>query len=170
MPDSQRISWEDSNPPGLGIEVILDNIRSAYNVGSIFRTADGVNARHIHLCGITPSPEHKQVQKTALGAQWVIPWTMHWNALDAARQCMQQGMRLWALECSRESQSIFDVDKYVGEDPIALVVGNEIGGVDPSILKLSEKIFHIPMLGNKNSLNVATAFGIAIYHIRFVTP
>jgi 23S rRNA (guanosine2251-2'-O)-methyltransferase len=167
MPDHPRQLTKENDPSGPEVEVILDNIRSAYNVGSIFRTADGANARHIHLCGITPSPDHVQVQKTALGAQWTVPWTVHWNALEAARSCIQKGMRLWILEYVDGSRSIYELEKEVGTVPIALVVGNEIGGVDPSIMALSEQVIHIPMLGSKRSLNVSTAFGIAFYHIRF---
>lgn len=94
-------------PPGPEVEVLLDNIRSAFNVGAMFRTADGAAVRHMHLCGVTPTPGHPKVVKTALGAESTIAWTQHWNGLEAARHLKTQGLRLWALESCTGSESIF---------------------------------------------------------------
>lgn len=149
------------------IEVLLDNIRSIYNVGAFFRTADAAGIRHIHLCGLTPTPAHKRLAKTALGAQDAVSWTHHRNGLTAARSLKDKGMRIWALEGGPDSVPLPEVLSYIAGKPIALVIGNEISGVDPGILAMCEKIIHIPMSGVKTALNAAVAFGIAVYALRF---
>lgn len=152
---------------GPAIEVLLDNIRSIYNVGAFFRTADGAGIRHVHLCGLTPTPAHKRLAKTALGAQEAVAWTYHRNGLTAARSLKNKGMRLWALEGGSTSTPLFSVFEDIAGEPIVLVTGNEISGVDPGILDLCDKIIHIPMNGIKTSLNAAVAFGITAYALRF---
>jgi 23S rRNA (guanosine2251-2'-O)-methyltransferase len=152
---------------GTPVEALLDNIRSTFNVGSMIRTADGAGVRRIHLCGITPTPDHPKVSKTALGAEFSVPWTQHWDAVSAVESCRQQGMRLWALEGGSDSEPLFDILTDVPGEPILLVVGNEVSGVDPGLLALCQRRVAIPMLGVKESLNVAIAFGIAIYTLRF---
>ena len=153
--------------PKQAMEVLLDNIRSIYNVGAFFRTADAAGINHVHLCGLTPTPAHKRLAKTALGAQDAVPWTHHRNGLEAARFLQEKGMRLWALEGGPDSVPLPEVLSYLAGKPIVLVIGNEISGVDPGILALCEKITHIPMSGIKTSLNAAVAFGIAVYALRF---
>jgi 23S rRNA (guanosine2251-2'-O)-methyltransferase len=152
---------------GLAIEVLFDNIRSAMNVGSMFRTADGAGIHHIHLCGITPTPDHQKVAKTALGAEFSVPWTQHWDAVSAAEALKINGCEIWALEGGTRSKSIFEVLTNLPQLPILLVVGNEVSGVDPAILEICDEIIHLPMQGVKHSLNVAVAFGIAVYTLRF---
>lgn len=152
------------------VEVLLDNIRSAFNVGSIFRTADGAAISHIHLCGITPTPDHPKVAKTALGTECLIAWTQHWDGVEAAKNLKEKGCTLIALESARDSRSLFDSSPFSETLPSVLVVGNEITGVDPGILYLCDQKIHIPMLGSKRSLNVAIAFGIAVYYLRFGMP
>ncbi len=155
--------------PGAGdpaMEVLLDNIRSIYNVGAFFRTADGAGIRHVHLCGMTPTPAHARLAKTALGAQDEVAWTYHRNGLVAARSLKQSGMRLWALEGGADSIPLSAVLKERCGAPIVLVIGNEISGVDPEILDLCDRVFHIPMSGVKTSLNAAVSFGIAAYTLR----
>lgn len=154
---------------GPTIEVLLDNIRSAMNVGSMFRTADGAGIRHIHLCGITPAPDHPKIAKTALGAEFSIPWTQHWDAVSASAAIKAAGYKIWVLEGGSQSQSIFDVIPAIPTSPILLVVGNEVSGVDPAILEICDRIIHLPMQGIKHSLNVAVAFGIAVYTLRFTS-
>ncbi len=134
----------------------------------MFRAADGAGIGRLHLCGITTTPDNPKLWKTSLGAELSVPWTYRPNGLIAARHLKQQGMRLWALEGGPGSVSILDAVHEVNETPLALVVGNEISGVDPEILGECDCIVHIPMLGYKRSLNVATAFGIAAYFLRFV--
>ena len=153
---------------GPDLEILLDNIRSAENVGAMFRTADGAGIRHLHVAGTTPSPGVDKVSKAALGAEFSVPWTQHWNALEAVLELKSQGYHIWSLEGGKDSISLFDVQRPIDPQPILLVVGSETAGVDPQILGESEKVISIPMLGVKNSLNAATALGIAAYMIRFV--
>lgn len=174
-------TW-NSNPPGYWLEALLDNVRSAWNVGAIFRTSDGLGVRHLHLCGITPTPESKEVRKTALGAEASVTWSQHRNALQAARDLIEQGAVLWALEQDARSVALgesnmgvdVEADKRMSDPPasragktnpkrIVLVVGNEVTGVDPALLELCERVVHIPMRGSKRSLNVEVAFGIAVW-------
>ncbi|MGC9325595.1 MAG: TrmH family RNA methyltransferase [Desulfomonilia bacterium] len=149
------------------IHVLLDNIRSIYNVGSIFRTSDGVHVEHIYLCGITPTPHNPRLKKTALGSDEVISWSYHQDGYKTAQALIAQGKRLWALEGGGNSESLFSSSIEVPNAPIVLVIGNEVCGVDPGILSMCEKILGIPMGGIKTSLNTAVAFGIAVYTLRF---
>jgi 23S rRNA (guanosine2251-2'-O)-methyltransferase len=152
------------------VEALLDNIRSTYNVGSMFRTADGAGLRRLHLCGLTPAPGNPKIVKTALGAEEAVPWSYHLNGLDAVRCLQEQGMRVWALESSSQAQSLFQTAGELPGAPILLVVGNELSGVDPGILAACEKVVAIPMQGRKRSLNVAIAFGVAAYYLRYGLP
>jgi 23S rRNA (guanosine2251-2'-O)-methyltransferase len=158
-------------PAAPQIEALLDNVRSTFNVGAMFRTADGAGLRHLHLCGITPTPDNPKIAKTALGAEQSVPWSQHLNALDAALFLKEKGLRLWALEGGPQAQSLFTatprVDRSLPALPILLVVGNEVSGVDPGLLALCERVVAIPMQGSKRSLNVAIAFGVAVYFLRF---
>lgn len=152
----------------LVVEGFLDNIRSAYNVGAIFRTADGAGVRHLHLVGITPTPYHPKVRKTALGSEKAIPWTYHRNGLDAVEVMRDRGYRILGLENLPDAGSLFDcheINKV--EVPVLLVVGNEISGIDPGILNLCHQVFALPMVGSKASLNVEVTFGVAAYFLRF---
>ena len=155
---------------GAEVEALLDNIRSVFNVGNMLRTADGAGIRHIHLCGITPTPKNPKLAKTALGAERSVPWTQHRDGLAAALSLRKQGLRLWALEGGLRAESLFDARAARKGPPIVLVVGSEISGVDPGILEHCERVFCLPMQGVKNTLNVAVAFGIAAYFLRFAPP
>ena len=157
------------------LEALLDNVRSAWNVGAIFRTADAFGVLRLHLCGITPTPENASVAKTALGADKTIPWTASKNALTTARELKINGAQLWALEQDRRAVSLYDLPlsdlRHLSQStnlpitnlPIILIVGNEITGVDPALLDLCDQIVYIPMRGHKRSLNVEVAFGVAAY-------
>ncbi len=150
--------------PALPLAVLVDNVRSTFNVGSIFRSADGAGWAHLYLCGITPTPANPKLAKTALGAQEVLPWSQHNNALALATTLKAEGKTLWALEETEQAVSLFAVPLptlILSAPPLVLVVGNEVVGVDPAILALCDKIVAIPMCGVKRSLNVATAFGVA---------
>ena len=149
------------------VEALLDNVRSTFNVGAMFRTADGAGLRRMHLCGITPTPENPKIGKTALGAEDALPWKYHLNALDAADAIKTQGLRLWALEGGEQAQSLFDMAPDLPGAPILLVVGNELSGVDPDLLERCERVVSIPMQGSKRSLNMAIAFGVAAYFLRY---
>lgn len=167
----RRIPPQPASAPesdgGLQIEAALDNLRSALNVGSIFRSSDGAGVRAIHLFGICPSPAQGQVQKTALGADESIPWHQHWDGLQAVREMKAVGYRVWALEKTTDSTNLFDLRQSESDQKILLVVGNEVSGVDPDILAECERVLHIPMMGDKESLNVSNAYAVAIYWLRF---
>lgn len=152
---------------GSQVDAMLDNIRSAFNVGSIFRTADGAGLHHLHLCGITPTPDNPKIAKTSLGAEYSVPWTYHPDSVSAAFLLKSMGYKLWALECKEDSSSLFDVVRDMPSSPILLIIGNEITGVDPGLLELCDQTLWIPMQGYKRSLNVAIAFGVAAYVLRF---
>ena len=160
-------SFSTNQPHGPTVEALLDNIRSVYNVGSIFRTADGAGLRHLHLCGITPPPDHPKTAKTALGAERAVAWTQYRNGLDTAVSLQSRGCQLWAIEDSPLADSLFAAPVLPDDPPIVLIVGNEIAGIDPEILARCDRVLHIPMQGQKKSLNVASAFAIAAYVARF---
>jgi len=148
------------SPP---LEALLDNIRSAGNVGSMFRTADGAGLHCLHLCGITATPENPSIAKTSLGAHEHLPWSWHADGVAAALALRERGCQLWALEGVPGAELLFKARLEPEGRPVVLVVGNEVCGVDPDILDLCERILYIPMHGAKRSLNAAVAFGIAVY-------
>jgi len=145
------------------ISAILDNIRSAWNVGAIFRTADGLGVNKLYLCGITPTPENESVHKTSLGAEESLTWEYAPNALEMAKKLKIEGYRLIALEQDKRAIQIGAISFAVPDERIVVVVGNEVTGVDPEILDLCDKIIYIPMRGQKKSFNVEVAFGIAVH-------
>jgi 23S rRNA (guanosine2251-2'-O)-methyltransferase len=151
---------------GPRVEVLLDNIRSAWNVGSMLRAADGAGVGRVHLCGVSPSPDLAKVAKTALGAEFAVPWQRHMDGVVVCRELLAAGYRLWALEGGDRAENLFQVGIPV-DRPLLLVVGNELTGIDPGILALCERVVCLPMLGSKGSLNVAGAFTTAVYTLRF---
>ena len=158
----------DDPDNGPAIEILLDNIRSAWNVGSILRSSDGAGIRKIHLCGVSPRPDSSKVAKTALGAAEAVPWEYHADGLQACNRLLGEGYRIWALEGGPGAQNLCHTRVPV-DRPILLVVGNELTGIDPGILGCCEKVLFLPMAGMKGSLNVAVAFAAAVYWLRF-TP
>jgi 23S rRNA (guanosine2251-2'-O)-methyltransferase len=149
--------------PSIHLEALLDNIRSAWNVGSIFRTADGFGLRHMHLCGITPTPENDAMKKTSLGAEDSVGWEYHKDALKLVQKLKVEGWRILALEEHERATSISQFANPQSANPILLIVGNEVTGVDPGLLDLCDEILFIPMHGQKKSFNATVAFGIAAY-------
>ncbi|MFT5194310.1 MAG: 23S rRNA (guanosine2251-2'-O)-methyltransferase [Cellvibrionaceae bacterium] len=146
------------------LELFLDNTRSIYNVGSIFRTADGVGVRKLHLSGITATPDHRKFEKTALGTD--LPWEYHINGVDAIKRLKGEGYQIWALEEAADSVDLFaDKPQLSTTQPTVLVLGNEVLGVDPGILEMCDRTLMIPMRGEKKSLNVTIACGIAVYQL-----
>jgi 23S rRNA (guanosine2251-2'-O)-methyltransferase len=151
----------DPFPEGVRLRVLLDNLRSAWNVGSILRSADGFGFEHAYLCGITPTPEQAEVRKTALGAEDFITWSAHRNGLEQAMELQKAGWQVAALEKIKGSKPIREVLDRIDQGSIVMVVGNEVTGVDPEILSIADQVVHIPMRGQKRSFNVAVAFGAA---------
>lgn len=148
------------------VEILLDNIRSAFNVGSILRSADGAGIQHAHLCGITPTPENPKVAKTALSAEFVTPWSYAPNGVLLVEALKQRGLPVWALEAGPDAEPLTRVLHAV-PPALVIVAGNELAGVDPGILQQCNRVVALPMLGFKRSLNVAVALGIAMYWLRF---
>lgn len=143
------------------VALLLHNIRSLYNVGSIFRTADAALIREIVLCGFTPAPPRKEIEKTALGAVDTVPWSYERNTADAIAALRQQGYKVLALELT-DGGKFYD-ELHAADFPLCIVLGNEITGVDDDILDLCDGALHIPMFGVKHSLNVGVAAGIALF-------
>lgn len=143
---------------------VLDNIRSALNVGTMLRAADGARLDHMHLCGLTAGGDHPKVLKTSLGAEASTPWTHHTDATECAAALADDGWTLWAVESTPTSVAL----ETLTEAPprLALIVGNERAGVDPGLLRRAERHVHLPMAGAKTTLNVGVAFGIAAYGVR----
>lgn len=145
---------------------LLENLRSAWNVGSIFRTSDGLGVRKLYLCGITPTPDSDAVRKTSLGAEASLDWEYTRNALELAKKLKVDGHSLIALEQDERAVSITAAQIPLPnfEMPV-LIVGNEVTGVDPEILDLCDLILYIPMRGRKRSLNVEVAFAITAFQL-----
>lgn len=144
------------------ITIILPDIRSAMNVGAILRTADGINADHVYLTGYTATPEHPKVAKTSLGAEDSVPWSYEKDTEQLITKLKAQGYQIVGLELSDKAVEIWDAAFCY---PLALVVGNEIHGIPEDIQTLCDKVIYLPMLGTKESLNVATSTGIAAYEM-----
>jgi 23S rRNA (guanosine2251-2'-O)-methyltransferase len=154
-------------PPGyegihLPAVVLLDNIRSMYNVGAFFRAADGVNLEKLCLCGITAHPPKNAISKTALGAEVKVPWEHDWDAVQVAQKLHDSGFELAAIETSRQAIDLFD---WQPRFPLCVAFGNEVEGLRQELLEMADTHVRIPMLGQKNSLNVATAGGIILYEL-----
>lgn len=144
------------------LHVICDNIRSLYNVGSIFRTSDALGVKKIYLCGITGTPQQRGVLKVSLGAEESVPWEHCGSTWRLVEKLKKKGVKIVSLELTKDSQN---VKLFKPKFPLALVVGNEISGVASAVLQRSDAVIHIPMKGIKESLNVSVAYGIAAYQI-----
>jgi len=153
------------------VYAILNNIRSAHNVGSMFRTADGAGVSKLFLTGHTPTPyagegwktrAHRDVEKTALGAEKFVPWEYHKQTWRLIEKLKRQGVQIVALEQTKGSIPYYE---FQPNYPVCLIVGNEITGASKGILKRCDAILEIPMHGKKESLNVAVAFGVAVYSL-----
>lgn len=148
------------------IVVVLDNIRSALNVGAIFRTCDGAGVKKLYLIGITPYPPHPKVLKTALGANESVPFE-HINEIeDVIKTYKEREFEIISVEQTEKSNA-YNTQKF--SNKIVLIFGNEITGVGVTALEESDRHVELPMEGKKGSLNVATTVGIITYHLAFVT-
>lgn len=155
---------------GKKIYLVLHNVRSAYNVGAIFRTADGAGVDHIYLTGYTPAPPNgsqiyttkpeRMIIKTALGAHEYMHWSQHENFADVAKILHDKHVKIVALE---QGDGSVEYSKFSSKNDVALVLGNEPVGIDEATLKLCDVMIEIPMHGQKQSLNVSVAAGIALY-------
>ncbi len=142
--------------------VLLDNVRSMYNVGAFFRAADGVGLEKLCLCGITAHPPKSAISKTALGAEETVAWEHDWDAVRIAEGLHRSGFEIAAIETSPQSIDLFEWQPLF---PVCIAFGNEVEGLQPELLTMADFHVRIPMLGQKRSLNVATAGGIVLYEL-----
>lgn len=154
---------DSGQSPKLPFTAVLNNIRSLYNVGSIFRTADGVGVEKIWLCGVTGIPPSNKISKTALGAEKSVPWEFSKDVVSCVRHLKEGGYKIVLLEQTLNS---LPYQEFIPSAPIALVLGNEVEGVSEELLSLCDAALEIDMAGLKISLNVTVAFGIVAYHFR----
>lgn len=162
-PENFRISKKEAKElDRYPISVFLENIRSLYNVGSIFRTADACLFDKVYLTGYTGSPPRKEISKTALGAEEIVFWKQYKNPVYLAKKLKKEGVQLVALETGDDSLNYQD---FRPKFPMCLMLGNEIEGLSDNLLELADIKISLPMRGRKNSLNVSVAFGIAAYSL-----
>lgn len=148
--------------PKTPIVIVLDNIRSALNVGSIFRTADAFALQGIHLCGITAQPPHREILKTAIGATESVDWQYFPNPADSLDQLRREGYRIIGIE-QTDASTPLQLFQTSTDQPCALVFGNEVGGLSDAILPQLDACIEIPQFGTKHSLNVAVCVGIVVW-------
>lgn len=167
MEELNRLSVEEfKNVEKSPLVIVLDNVRSLNNVGSVFRTADAFLIEKIYLCGITGTPPHREIQKTALGATESIEWVYAWTTLEATAVLKSAGYIVCALEQVERSISL---DEFMPEKgaKYALIFGNEVFGVEDNVIRECDHVIEIPQLGTKHSLNISVSMGIAVWD--FVT-
>lgn len=160
----KRISLEEAkevkrNP----IYALCDNIRSIYNVGSIFRTSDAVLIEKLYLTGYTPYPPRAEIEKVALGATESVPWQYFKDPLEAIDALKNTGVKIASLEITDESRPYYEITKL--DFPVCLILGNELTGVSIELIKRSDFSLEIPQYGYKHSMNVAVAYGIAVFEM-----
>ena len=146
------------------IVVVLENIRSAYNVGSVFRTADAFLLKTIYICGYTAHPPHKEIKKTALGADETMSWKYFKNIREAVDELRNDGYKIFAVEQAEGSYKLQEVN-FDQQEKIAVIFGNEVTGVEQSTIQLTDGCIEIPQLGMKHSLNIATAAGVVVWEL-----
>lgn len=147
----------------LPVIAVLENIRSAYNVGSVFRTADAFLLESIFLCGYTAFPPHKEIKKTALGAEDSVTWKHFRSIEEAIAEIRSLGYKVYAVEQAVDSWKLGSF--AVEDDKVAVIFGNEVTGVEQSTIALCDGVIEIPQLGMKHSLNVATAAGVVLWEL-----
>jgi 23S rRNA (guanosine2251-2'-O)-methyltransferase len=155
----------------LPVAVLLDNVRSLYNVGAFFRTADAAGVERLHLCGITGRPPKHAIAKTALGAEDSVPWEHTWEPVALIQSLRLRSYEIAAVETTIHAVDLFD---WTPRFPVCVIFGHEVDGIRPEVSALCDTHVRIPMLGAKHSLNVATAGGVVIYELlrkyRALTP
>lgn len=142
------------------LTAVLDNLRSAFNVGSIFRTSEAARITELILCGITPYPPNEKLDRTALGTVHRVPWRHALNTVEVVTELQADGHAVWACELCEGAVSL---RRSQLPQPLGLVFGHEVSGVGPEVLRKVDGILEIPLYGRKNSLNVATTFGIVVF-------
>ena len=145
---------------------VLDSIRSALNVGTMLRSADGASIDHVYLCGLTAEADHPKVIKTALGANESVPTTSYKDISDCLATLRSDGFEVWAIDATAASRALESVTSLPAK--VAFVVGNELAGVDPLVLADADRHVHLRMFGQKSTINVGVAFGTVAYWLRSV--
>lgn len=143
------------------VHIILDNLRSSFNVGSLIRSAEALGAVKLHLCGYTATPDNAKTAKSALGADFWVEWTYWENTHDCIKKLKEEGLTLYAFETAKEAVSLHEIEPQY---PCALLLGNERYGVSEGTLSLVDHLISIPLKGRKNSLNVAVCGAIGMHH------
>ena len=162
MDELNRVSTEEFKAQAkIPLVVVMDNVRSMYNVGSIFRTCDAFSVERLLLCGITACPPHKEITKTALGATESVEWQHYGTTVEAVTELKQQGYKVFAVEQVDTSVRLGRME--IVPEKTAIVLGNEVFGVDDAVLALCDGAIEIPQNGTKHSLNVSIAGGIVIW-------
>lgn len=146
----------------LPLTLVLDNVRSMHNVGSAFRTADGFAVERIFLCGITGTPPHREIEKTALGATQSVEWAYFSTTAEAAARLREEGYQLLAVEQARGSTMLHDFTPQAA-GKLALFFGNEVHGVSAEVMEIADGCLEIPQFGTKHSFNIAVAIGIVLW-------
>jgi 23S rRNA (guanosine2251-2'-O)-methyltransferase len=146
----------------LPVAVLLDNVRSMYNVGAFFRAADGVALEKLCLCGITAHPPKKAITKTALGAEETVAWEHDWDAVHMAESLRGHGFSIAAIETGAGAVDLFEWEPRF---PVCVMFGHEVEGLRPELVAMADAHVRIPMRGQKKSLNVATAGGVVLYEL-----
>lgn len=168
MPELGRLSRDQfANVEKHRIVLILDNVRSGLNVGSIFRTADAFALEKIILCGITPQPPHREILKSALGATESVQWEYEEHTPESVRRLQTSGYKIWPVEQTNGGRSLNAFSENELSAPLALIFGNEVDGISDDVLKELDASIEIPQFGTKHSLNVAVSVGIVIWHILY---
>ncbi|HBB90806.1 MAG: RNA methyltransferase [Bacteroidetes bacterium GWF2_49_14] len=156
--DVEGFRQSEKNP----VVVVLDNVRSLNNIGSIFRTCDAFRISRLILCGISTPPPHRDIHKTALGAELSVDWQYYENTLDAVKDLKKQKYYITALE---QTETSIALNRFQPIQPIALIFGNEIHGVSQDVINLCDAAVEIPQFGTKHSLNVAVSVGIVLWEV-----
>ncbi len=164
MDDLNRKTAEEfKKATKLPVVIVLDNVRSMNNIGSVFRTADAFLLEAIYLCGVTAQPPHREIQKTALGATETVNWKHFATTLEAVNTLKSEGYNVYAVEQADESTML---DKFIpAHGKIALVFGNEVSGVEQAVIDVCDACIEIPQYGTKHSLNLAVSVGIVVWEV-----
>ena len=162
--DLQRITIEEfKNTKKTPVTIVLDNVRSALNVGSVFRTADAFLIENIILCGITTTPPNKEIRKVALGATDSVNWQFEKNTLDAISKLKQNGYYIMGIEQADKSSKLNDFT--LPNKRLAIIMGNEVNGISEDVITICDEVIEIPQFGTKHSLNISVSTGIVLWEI-----
>ncbi len=163
--EMNRLSVDDfKQAEKLPLVVVLDNVRSLHNIGSVFRTADAFRLAHIYLCGMCATPPNNEIHKTALGAELTVEWTYFAETIDAVQHLQNAGYKVLAIEQAQGSTMLHDV-KLNANEKYAIVLGHEVFGVQQAVVDQADGCIEIPQYGTKHSLNVSVTAGIVMYEL-----